>query len=158
MASISAITVDSVVAERKGLEMRSTEPILLVEDDRVDAMTVKRALKELHVTNRLDIAENGEEALAFLRDPNNEKPGIILLDLNMPRMNGIEFLEVVKRDDRLRSIPVIVLTTSREEQDKVDSFNLGVAGAAWATLTSLMVTAVMMFYWLFIKKNTYGKY
>jgi CheY-like chemotaxis protein len=108
--------------------MRSSKPILLVEDDQVDAMTVKRALKEIHVTNRVDTLENGEEALLFLRDPQNEKPGIILLDLNMPRMNGIEFLTVAKQDDTLKRIPVVVLTTSLEDQDKVDSFNLGVAG------------------------------
>jgi CheY-like chemotaxis protein len=108
--------------------MRTTKPILLVEDDQVDAMTVQRALKEIKVTNRLDIVGNGEEALTFLRDPGNEKPCIILLDLNMPRMNGIEFLRVAKQEPRLRRIPVVVLTTSREEQDKVDSFELGVAG------------------------------
>lgn len=108
--------------------MRSSKPILLVEDDQVDAMTVKRALKEINVTNRLDITNNGEEALAFLRNLENEKPGIILLDLNMPKMNGIEFLKIAKHDDALKKIPVVVLTTSKEEQDKVDSFNLGVAG------------------------------
>ena len=108
--------------------MRSSKPILLVEDDQVDAMTVKRALKEINVTNRLDITNNGEEALAFLSNLENEKPGIILLDLNMPKMNGIEFLKIAKHDDALKKIPVVVLTTSKEEQDKVDSFNLGVAG------------------------------
>ncbi len=108
--------------------MRSTKPILLVEDDRVDVMTIKRALKEIRVTNRLDIAGDGMEALEFLRDPENEMPCIILLDLNMPRMNGVEFLEMVKQDEILKKIPVVVLTTSTEEQDKVDSFSLGVAG------------------------------
>ncbi len=108
--------------------MRSSKPILLVEDDKVDAMTVTRALKEINVTNRLDITNNGEEALAFLRNLEHEKPGIILLDLNMPKMNGIEFLQVAKNDTDLKKIPVVVLTTSKEEQDKVDSFNLGVAG------------------------------
>lgn len=108
--------------------MRTDKPILLVEDDRVDAMTVQRALKELKVMNRLDVAGDGEEGLAFLRDPANERPCIILLDLNMPRMNGIEFLEAVKQDQALKRIPVVVLTASREEQDKVNSFNLGVAG------------------------------
>ena len=108
--------------------MRSTKPILLVEDDRVDAMTVRRALREINVVNRLDIVGDGEEALAFLRDPENEEPCIILLDLNMPRMNGIEFLTVAKQDEALKRIPVVVLTSSREEQDKVDSFDLGVAG------------------------------
>ncbi len=108
--------------------MRNSKPILLVEDDQVDAMTVKRALKDINVTNRLDIVNDGEAALTFLKNPENEKPGIILLDLNMPKMNGIEFLKIAKKDESLKKIPVVVLTTSKEDQDKVDSFNLGVAG------------------------------
>jgi len=71
---------------------------------------------------------NGEEALDYLRDPTTEKPGIILLDLNMPKMNGIDFLKIAKQDPALKRIPVIVLTTSKDERDRVDSFNLGVAG------------------------------
>ncbi|MBU1299707.1 MAG: response regulator [Bacteroidetes bacterium] len=108
--------------------MKSKKPILLVEDDQVDVMTVKRALKDIHVTNKLDIAVNGAEALEFLRNSKKEKPCIILLDLDMPKMNGIEFLKIVKQDERLRRIPVVILTTSEEEQDMVNSFNLGVAG------------------------------
>ena len=108
--------------------MRSGRPVLLVEDDRVDAMTVRRALGEIGVANRLDTAENGEKALDRLRDPSMETPCIILLDLNMPRMNGIELLGVIKGDDRLRRIPVVVLSTSREEQDRMESFRLGAAG------------------------------
>jgi CheY-like chemotaxis protein len=108
--------------------MRSQDPVLLVEDDRVDAMTVKRALKEIGVVNPLVIVNNGEEALEYLRNPENEVPSIILLDLNMPRMGGIEFLEVTKQDTELRRIPVVVLTTSKEQQDKLGSFDLGVAG------------------------------
>ncbi|HXW00615.1 MAG TPA: response regulator [Anaerolineae bacterium] len=108
--------------------VRNSKPVLLIEDDRVDALTVKRAFKELRITNPLAQVTNGEEALAFLRAEKNEKPGIILLDLNMPRMNGIEFLKVAKQDAALKRIPVVVLTTSTEEQDRVNSFNLGVAG------------------------------
>jgi len=104
------------------------KPILLVEDDQVDVMTVKRALKEIKVTNPIVNLENGEEALKYLRDPDNAKPCIILLDLNMPIMNGIEFLQVAKNDAQLKRIPVIVLTTSEEQQDKIGSFDLGVAG------------------------------
>ena len=104
------------------------KPILLVEDDRVDVMTVNRALKEIKVTNPVVNLENGEEALKYLRDPEKVKPCIILLDLNMPIMNGIEFLEVVKHDAQLRRIPVVVLTTTGEQQDKINSFDLGVAG------------------------------
>ena len=86
--------------------MHNSKPILLVEDDHVDAMTVKRALKELHITNPVDTVTNGEEALSFLRDPQNGTPGIILLDRNMPKMNGIEFLTIAKQDDTLKRIPM----------------------------------------------------
>ena len=85
--------------------MKIDKPILLVEDDEVDQMTVKRALSDIHVVNRLDITGDGEEALAFLRDEKKQKPGIILLDLNMPKMNGIEFLSVIKKDVNLKRIP-----------------------------------------------------
>ena len=108
--------------------MKNRKAILLVEDDRVDAMTVERALGDLKIANPLEITTNGEEALAFLRDPEKEMPCIILLDLNMPKMNGIEFLQVMKNDENLKRTPVIVLTTSGEEEDKTESFNLGVAG------------------------------
>lgn len=108
--------------------MRLNKPILLVEDDVVDQMTVQRALRDLKIANRLDIAGDGEEAIAYLTNSEKEKPGIILLDLNMPRMNGIEFLRMMKQDESLKTIPVVVLTTSREVKDRVDSFNLGIAG------------------------------
>lgn len=106
----------------------ANKPILLVEDDQVDIMTVMRSLKEIRVTNPVVNKENGEDALNYLRDPASEKPCIILLDLNMPIMNGIEFLQVVKHDSQLKRIPVVVLTTSEEQQDKLNSFDLGVAG------------------------------
>jgi len=108
--------------------MRSSKPILLVEDDRIDAMTVKRALKDLKVTNQLVHTVNGEEALDYLRNESNKKPCVILLDLNMPKMNGIEFLKIAKGEEELKKIPVVVLTTSKEEQDVTESFNLSVAG------------------------------
>ncbi len=102
--------------------------ILLVEDDVVDVMSVKRALRELNSNSALNVAGNGEEALARLRKPEQPLPGIILLDINMPRMNGLDFLKILKADDRLRRIPVVVLTTSKEEKDRLESFNLSVAG------------------------------
>ncbi len=108
--------------------MRSSKPILLVEDDDVDVMTVKRALKDLNIKNRLVNTANGEEALEYLKNNGNKKPCIILLDLNMPRMNGIEFLKIAKADDTLKQIPVVILTTSSHQQDIIESFELSVAG------------------------------
>ncbi|MGB7441417.1 MAG: response regulator [Coleofasciculaceae cyanobacterium] len=105
----------------------------LVDDDEVDVMTVRRAFKKNNITNRLDIATNGLEALAMLRSKDLPKLAanqrrIILLDLNMPKMGGIEFLRELRADPELRSIPVIVLTTSNEDKDKVEAYNLNVAG------------------------------
>jgi CheY-like chemotaxis protein len=114
-----------------GLKMRNLKPILLVEDDQVDAMTVKRALKDLNVTNLLVHTLNGGEALAYLTgegNKGNKRPCITLLDLNMPKMSGIEFLKIVKADDELKKIPVVVLTTSEDIQDKLETFGLSVAG------------------------------
>jgi CheY-like chemotaxis protein len=108
--------------------VHSIQPILLVEDDSVDAMTVTRAMKELNVCNSLVHVLNGEEALGYLRNNANPKPCVILLDLNMPRMNGNEFLRIVKADSQLRCIPVVVLTTSRADQDKFECFDNSVAG------------------------------
>lgn len=108
--------------------MKDTRPILLVEDDEVDVITVRRALKDINVTNDLDEAGNGEKALEHLRDPQTRTPCVILLDLKMPRMDGLEFLEIIKADDGLRRIPVIVLTSSADEKDRITSFNHSVAG------------------------------
>lgn len=108
--------------------MTKSKPILLVEDDIVDTMTVKRAFKDLDISNDLIHVENGEEALKYLNDENNTKPVIILLDLNMPKMNGIEFLKVVHTNNLLNNIPIIVLTTSRAESDIAESFKYGASG------------------------------
>jgi len=108
--------------------MQDSKPILLVEDDRVDAMTVKRAFDDVGITNELVHSINGEKALEYLKSKDNKEPCVILLDLNMPRMNGIEFLEVVKADNDLKRIPVVVLTTSGNERDVNESFEHSVAG------------------------------
>lgn len=108
--------------------MRSSKPILLVEDDSVDVMTVKRAFKELNVANPLVSTGDGEEALEYLHGDTTTRPCVILLDLNMPRMSGIEFMKIAKADDSLRAIPIIVFTTSNTDQDITKSFELGAAG------------------------------
>ena len=108
--------------------MRSSKPILLIEDDNVDVMTVERVLRDLKIANKLVSTSSGEQALDYLRTNGNKKPCIILLDLNMPKMNGTEFLKIVKTDEALKKIPVVVLTTSSQQQDVVESFKLGAAG------------------------------
>lgn len=108
--------------------MREKSRILLVEDDDVDVLTLQRALRDLNILNPLARVTNGEEALDYLRGNQAQKPGLILLDLNMPRMNGLEFLKIIKADEDFKLIPVVVLTTSREEQSCVEAFKSGVAG------------------------------
>ena len=108
--------------------MRNSRPILLVEDDQVDAITIQRALKELEVTNELVHKGDGEDALEHLRDQSNVKPCIIFVDLNMPRMDGFEFLETVKSDNSLKDIPVVILTTADAEDSVTRAFDLGAAG------------------------------
>ena len=102
--------------------------ILLVEDDEVDVMNVKRAFKKGNISNPLHVANNGLEALEYLRNGDLANPRIILLDLNMPKMGGIEFLKEIREDDDLRNISVFVMTTSNEDSDKIDAYNLNVAG------------------------------
>ena len=103
--------------------------VLLVEDDEVDVMNVQRAFKKNNITNPLYVAGNGLEALEMLRT-NGIPVGrrLILLDLNMPKMNGIEFLRELRADPELHPTPVVVLTTSNDERDRVEAYNLNVAG------------------------------
>lgn len=103
--------------------------ILLVEDDDVDVMNVRRAFEKAHIANPLFVAADGLEALEKLRSgevPNNRR--MVLLDLNMPRMNGIEFLRELRKDPQLSAIPVVVLTTSTMDRDKFDAYQLNIAG------------------------------
>jgi len=103
--------------------------ILLVEDDEVDVMNVRRAFERNKVSTPLFVAGNGLEALEMLRgDEMPRERRLILLDLNMPKMNGIEFLQALRSDPELASLPVVVLTTSNDDQDKIDAYNLNVAG------------------------------
>ena len=108
--------------------MQNLKPILLIEDDEVDVMTVKRALRDLKVTNQLVSIGDGEEAIEYLRTESAAKPCIILLDLNMPKMDGGEFLKALKADKALKKIPVVILTTSNSDRDVIESFDCGAAG------------------------------
>ena len=106
--------------------------IVMAEDDPDDRLLTRRALKKNNIANELHMVEDGEELLDFLHrrgdyaEREGPRPGLVLLDLNMPRMDGREALREIKKDPTLRRIPVIVLTTSEAEQDILESYDLGV--------------------------------
>jgi CheY-like chemotaxis protein len=120
--------------------------VLLVEDDAVDVLNVRRAFEKYKILNPLHVATNGIDALQMLRS--GQVPAerrLVLLDLNLPRMNGIEFLRHLRSDPRLHMIPVVVLTTSADDRDRLDAFNLNVAGylvkpITFAKFAELMAT------------------
>jgi CheY-like chemotaxis protein len=122
--------------------------ILLVDDDDIDVMNVQRAFKKNNILNPLSVASNGLEALALLRGANGREPlpkerRLILLDLNMPKMNGIEFLRELRADPSLSRITVIVLTTSDDERDKVEAYKLNVAGYILKPVTFMAFVEAM---------------
>ncbi len=104
---------------------------MLVEDDEVDVMNIKRAFKKNNINNPLYLAGNGIEALEILRScgaDDKPLPKIVLLDLNMPKMNGIEFLKELRKDEKLHQLSVFVMTTSNKDNDIIEAYNLNVAG------------------------------
>lgn len=118
--------------------------ILLVEDDQVDVMNVKRAFEKNRITNPLFVAGDGIEALEMLRSdtvPRNRR--LILLDLNMPRMNGIELLREIRKEPGLQHTPVVILTTSNDERDKIEAYNLNVAGYLLKPVTFMNFVELM---------------
>ena len=101
--------------------------ILLLEDDQIEVMKLKRTIKKLGMHHELVEAQNGEDALKILKDSSN-LPDIIFLDLNMPKINGLEFLKILKSDPVLRYLPTIILTTSNNRNDVLACYEIGVAG------------------------------
>ncbi len=105
--------------------------IIVVEDDDIDAKGISRAMRKLKIANPMHRVKDGIEALELLRRKEElfiNKPYIILLDINMPRMNGLEFLEVIRNDEDLKDSIVFILTTSKAEQDRIAAFKHNVAG------------------------------
>jgi CheY-like chemotaxis protein len=101
--------------------------ILLIEDDTIEVMKLKRAIKKLELTHEILEAKNGEEAISMIHG-GMALPDIILLDLNMPKISGIEFLKILKEDEVLKYLPTIILTTSSNRKDVLECYKLGVAG------------------------------
>ena len=134
--------------------------ILLVEDDEVDIMNVQRAFKKNKITNPLHIARNGIEALELLRGENGQGPidpipKIILLDINMPKMGGIEFLKEIRNDPSFKSISVFIMTTSNEESDKIAAYNLNVAGYILKPLSFesfVQSISILNHYWMLCER------
>lgn len=102
-----------------------TQPILIVEDSPDDFEATKRAFGKANLRNEIAHCVSGETALAYLRCDANEKPGIILLDLNMPGLDGRKTLEIIKKTGSLKSIPIVILTTSNDERDVQACYELG---------------------------------
>lgn len=135
---------------------KRTVNVLLVEDDEVDVMNVQRAFRRNRIENPLYVAHNGLDALAMLRGTTSTLPPVpghrrlVLLDINMPKMNGLEFLQALRQDEALKSIPVVVLTTSDADQDRLEAYRLNVAGyilkpVTFATFAEVM--AALNQYW-----------
>lgn len=104
----------------------TNRPILLVEDNPSDIKLTQRAFAKTNVANELVVAEDGQAALDYLfSDADRELPAVVLLDLKLPRVEGLEFLRRIRADKRTRLLPVVVLTTSKEERDVIESYSLG---------------------------------
>ena len=132
--------------------------LVLIEDDDIDVMNVKRALERAHVTNPLFVAHNGLEGLELLRSDKVPKDRrLVLLDLNMPKMNGIEFLRELRADSGLKATPVVVLTTSDDDRDKIQAYDLNVAGYLLKPVTFVNfvdVMAALNKYWALVELPT----
>tara|TARA_R110001583_G_scaffold114361_3_gene264852 strand:- start:1047 stop:1475 length:429 start_codon:yes stop_codon:yes gene_type:complete len=102
--------------------------ILLVEDDDIDAMSVKRAFNRMKIANPIVRAKDGLDALEILKNGGVKQPYLILLDLNMPRMGGLELLDIIRNDPQLESNVIFVLTTSKDDEDKLAAYKHHVAG------------------------------
>ena len=101
--------------------------VLLIEDNLIEVMKMERAISSLGLNHTINVANNGEEALEILED-NQQWPDLILLDLNMPRISGIEFLMILKNNDDLKHIPTVILTTSDNQKDIEECYRIGVSG------------------------------
>lgn len=103
----------------------TNRPILLVEDNPSDIQLTQRAFAKGQLANPLIVVEDGQAALDYLAAPGAELPAVVLLDLNLPRVGGLEVLRRIRSEPRTRLLPVVILTTSKQEQDLLQSYNLG---------------------------------
>ena len=102
--------------------------ILLVEDDQLDAIDIRRSLDKMKVFYQLHVAKNGEEALDMLNGDNGLHPDVALIDINMPKMNGLEFLSAIRSDEKWKDLKAFIITTSDENVDRETAKSLGISG------------------------------
>jgi two-component system response regulator len=144
---------------------RGSIEILLVEDNPHDVELTLRAFRQSKIANRIDVVRDGEEALAYLfrtgvhADRGNDNPRVVLLDLKLPKIDGLEVLRRVRADAELKTLPVVVLTTSREERDVVESYRLGVNSFIVKPVDFSQFTDVVQqlgLYWLVLNQPPAG--
>ncbi|MEJ2044919.1 MAG: response regulator [Reinekea sp.] len=135
-----------------------TVSILLVEDDDVDAMSIERSLKKMQLSNPIVRAVDGVEALHFLREGIVQRPYIILLDLNLPRMGGLEFLSLIRKEKEINDAIVFVLTTSKSEEEINKAYQRNVAGYIVKSASSQGFDQILTFlesYWCLVELPSY---
>lgn len=141
--------------------MNKAATLLIVEDDHVDILGIKRALKKLRIANPVLTANDGLEALSILRGENGHEkigaPFLIMLDLNMPRMGGLEFLKTIRDDPELKSTIVFVMTTSSDERDIFAAYESNIAGyivKGNAEETFIQALSMLDHYWRIVELPT----
>jgi two-component system, response regulator len=144
--------------------MENQVEILLVEDNPDDVELALHALKKNHLANRIEVVRDGAEALDFLfargaytgRDISNGGPKVVLLDLKLPKVDGLEVLKSIRSDPRLKSLPVVILTSSREERDIAESYHLGVNSYVAKPVDFVQFTEAVRqlgLYWLLLNES-----
>ena len=142
--------------------MNSSSTIMLVDDSPDDVALTLRAFKKNNITNKVVVAADGEEALRYLLpddDSSNPVPDLVLLDINLPKVNGLEVLRRLRQDDRTRYLPVVVLTTSNEERDIVETYDLGANSFVRKPVVFgdfLEAVRVLGMYWLLVNQPAKG--
>jgi two-component system, response regulator len=142
--------------------MNSSPTIMLVDDSPDDVALTLRAFKKNNITNKVVVAADGEEALRYLLpddDSSNPVPDLVLLDINLPKINGLEVLRRLRQDERTRYLPVVVLTTSNEERDIVETYDLGANSFVRKPVVFgdfLEAVRVLGMYWLLVNQPAKG--
>lgn len=128
--------------------MKTNDKILLIEDDRIDVLVIQKGVRRMNVPNSLIVYNSAVEALDFLKNSDSDDlPKVIILDLELPTMDGMDFLKIIKKDTALRKIPVVVVTTSQSSKNKIACYDLQVAGYFVKPLDYMSLIESIVNYW-----------